>query len=97
MKVREKLRRAAHRLQRVARVVRNGPRWFVLRLATRTGISAGWWIMAICSAVVGAVAAVAVVTVVHWSLRSRSALPVASREANETVARDRGPESQDGD
>lgn len=73
--------KAREKLQRVAQSVREFPRWVVLRLATVTGVSAGWWVMAICAAVVGAVAAVVLVTVVHRILDDRSALPVSSIES----------------
>lgn len=51
--------------------VRNLPMWTLFRLATVTGVSAGWWIMAFVSAVVGAVAAVFAMTVVHEILKGR--------------------------
>lgn len=51
--------------------VRSLPRWMVLRLATVSGVSAGWWIMAFAAAVAGAVAAIAVTTLVHVSLKGR--------------------------
>jgi hypothetical protein len=43
----------------------------VLRLATVSGVSAGWWVLAFASAVAGAVAAVAVTTAVHVVLKGR--------------------------
>lgn len=65
-----------HRIKRVV-----SPRQWLLLLADRTGINAGWWIMAICSAVIGAISAVVIVTLVHLELKSRSATLVPSRSS----------------
>jgi len=51
------------------RVARRLPRWAVLRLATVTGVSAGWWVMTITAGAVGAVAAAVVVTLVYETMR----------------------------
>lgn len=49
--------------------VKKVPRWTVLRLASVTGVNAGWWVMAIVSGLVGALMAVLSVTVVHYYLK----------------------------
>ena len=51
------------------RAVERLPQWFVLRLATVTGVSVGWWTMALSAVVTGGVSAVVVVTVVHEVLK----------------------------
>lgn len=73
----QKAREAISRLPD-PRKARKIPRLFVLRLATKTGVSAGWWIMSITAALIGAVAAVAAVTVVHVLLKRQSPLDVES-------------------
>lgn len=52
-----------------AESVKRAPRWAVLRLAAVSGVNAGWWIMAIVSAVVGGLMAVLCVTMVHHYLK----------------------------
>jgi len=54
---------------RVVAVARELPRWLVLRLASVSGVNAGWWVMSLSAAVVGALSAVVVVTLVHFSLK----------------------------
>lgn len=63
-----------------ARTLSRLPRWSVLRLATISGVSVGWWVMALVSGAVGALSAVATVTVVHLYLKGsrKGALPIAS-------------------
>lgn len=85
------------KLQSAAQTARNLPRLSILRLATATGVSAGWWIMAICSAVVGAVVAVVVVTVVHSVLNHREAVAIESATSDGIEGSIDSAESTDGD
>jgi uncharacterized membrane protein YeaQ/YmgE (transglycosylase-associated protein family) len=44
---------------------KKSPKWLVLRLSTITGLSAGFWAMALIASIIGAASAVTVVTVVR--------------------------------
>lgn len=64
---------------------KNAPRWTVLRLASVSAVSAGWWVMSIVSGLVGALAAVLCVTVAHEYLKGgESPLYVEVEEIPET-------------
>jgi hypothetical protein len=75
--------RYLRRVRSVAGAVVETPRWVVLRLATVTGVNAGWWIMAIASAVTGAVTSVVVTTVVHSALKEGRDVEVVPSEVRE--------------
>lgn len=66
------------------------PRWAVLRLASVTGVNAGWWIMAIVSGLVGAVTAVLCVTVVHHYLKGGESPLYVEVEEDESVGMQEG-------
>lgn len=78
----------AERILKVRKVV-HFPRWFVLRLASISGVSAGWWTMAIVASLVGAVSAVVATTALHEFLKRRSPIEV---EAVEPVKEEQGSE-----
>jgi hypothetical protein len=66
--------RAASALSRLREV----PETALWSLASVTGVNVGWWIMAIVSAITGALVAVVAVTVVHLYLKSEPARWVPS-------------------
>lgn len=66
------------RARRALAYVRRMPKWALLRVATVSGVNVGWWIMAFWSAVVGAISAVVVVTIVHSMLKSRAVADVTA-------------------
>jgi uncharacterized membrane protein len=83
------LNRLGRRLKRgllsTGRGVKKTPKWVVLRLSTVSGVSAGWWAMALIASIIGAVSAVTVVTIVQSYLKRKQnqAAQVSLRDVSE--------------